>query len=519
MRDIFKDIRIQVGTLAVLFLFAYWIPLRAMVFTWWENEDYSYGFLIPLVTAYLFWEKRHVLKKAQVKSAWIVLPLLIFFVLLSIYGILGSSGNISMPAIPILIILYAAFCYGIQIVKRLILPLGFMVFMVPVPAVIDRTIGLYLKAISSKLGGAFIGLFNIPVHVSGNVIDLGITQLQVVDACSGLRYMFPLLAIGVLYAYLFERVAWKRILCVVMTIPIGVLTNAFRIGITGILANSYGPEVAQGFFHGFSSWILFLVAFAFLFLLGWILRFISPENREKKPGEPEEMVYPEAPGAGQRKAFYTSVSLLLIVAVLSLSTKALPAVKIKGGIESFSLTFAGWQGRAELVDPEIVIKSGAEESFSALYRNSTQDVVSLYIGYRSTAFLSNENFFHSPTVCLPASGWEEKETVTHLVKDVPLFGNITVTRMIIERMGARELVYFWFQTKDKATHDKNINRFHLTLHALTRDNTHDLFIRPIMPMNKGETVEDAEKRLDQFVREMMAEMLKFLKEKQVKEKA
>ena len=166
-------------------------------------------------------------------------------------------------------------------------------------------------------------------------------------------------------------------------------------------------------------------------------------------------------------AFYTSIALLIVFGLLTLSTHALPPVKMQGGIASF---------------------------------------------------LANENFFHSPTVCLPASGWEEKEIAKHLIKDVPRFGSITVTRMIIERMGTRELVYFWFQTKDKATHDKNINRFHLALHALARDNTYDLFIRPIMHINEGERVEDAEKRMDQFVREMMTEMLKFLQEKQIKEK-
>lgn len=519
MRKNFEDMRIQASMLAFLFIAAYWVPLKAMVSIWYNNEDYSYGFIIPLVTAYLLWEKRFVLKNIQAQSTWFIFPLLFLFVLLSIYGILGSSGNVSMPAIPLLAILFAAFCYGTQMTKQLILPLGFMFFMVPVPPIIERTIGLYLKSISSKLGGAFIDLFNVPVHVSGNVIDLGVSQLQVVDACSGLRYLFPLLAIGILYAYIFERITWKRILCVLITIPIGVLTNAFRIGITGIMVNIYGPGMAEGFFHGFSGWILFMFAFVFLFLFGWILRIICPESREKKTSEHQELIDLKTPAAGQSKAFYTSVVLLLAVAALSLSTKVLPAMKIQGGIESFSLAFAGWHGQAEFVNQDIVIKSGAEESFSAFYQNSRQEVVSLYMGYRSTAFLSNENFFHSPTVCLPSSGWEEKETVKHLINNVPFFGSIAVTRMIIERMGDKELVYFWFQTKNKATHDKNINRFHLTMHALNRDNTYDLFIRPITPLKKGESVEDAEKRMDQFVREMMGELLKFMKEKELKVKS
>jgi EpsI family protein len=138
------------------------------------------------------------------------------------------------------------------------------------------------------------------------------------------------------------------------------------------------------------------------------------------------------------------------------------------------------------------------------------------MGYRSTAFLANENFFHSPTVCLPSSGWVEKEVKRRTIANVQHFDILEVTEMIIEQGGIKQLVYFWFQTKDKATYSKNINRFHLSLHAIRRDNTHDLFIRPITPVASNETIDDAEKRMDGFVREMMPILLQFLADKQVK---
>ena len=106
------------------------------------------------------------------------------------------------------------------------------------------------------------------MHVSGNVIDIGVTQLQVVDACSGLRYLFPLIALGMVYVYFFERVLWKRVFCVAATIPIAVLTNGLRIGVTGIMTKFLGAKAAEGFFHGFSGWLLFLASFACLFIVG-----------------------------------------------------------------------------------------------------------------------------------------------------------------------------------------------------------------------------------------------------------
>jgi exosortase D (VPLPA-CTERM-specific) len=516
--NIFQNLLFQVIALSILFAVAYWIPLKGIVNTWMTNDDYSYGFLIPVITGYLLWEKRYLIREYISKSSWSILPLLIFFVLLSIYGILGSSGYISRPAIPILIILLVAFCFGIELAKKLILPLGFLVFMVPLPSVVDRTFGVFLKKISSELGGLIIRMWGFSVHVSGNVIDLGATQLQVVDACSGLRFVFPLLALGVLCAYFFERVAWKRIVLVLSTIPIAIFTNVLRIGITGILTNIYGTKVADGFFHGFSGWAIFMVAFAFIFLLGRVLQ-IFPSKKPLKLKDFGNNPAPEtgnpAPKVGGTGAFVVSIFLLIVVGGLSWNTKSFPPIEIRGGIESFPLKFDNWSGRMQLVDPEIIIASGAEEAFQALYKNNENNPVSLYMGYRKTAFLENENFFHSPTVCLPASGWKNRETATHTIPDVPFFNEVKVTKMVIEGFGGRQLVYFWFQTKSKTTHDKNINRFHLALHAIKRDNTHDLFIQTLTPLKSSETIEDAQARLDKFVREMMQPLIVFLAERQI----
>ena len=513
--DLFRNIRLNVFVLLALFIGAYWIPLNGIVNTCITNDDYSYGFLIPVISAYLFWDMRSRLNGLKIKSAWSVLPVLLLFVLISIYGILGSSGNVSRPAIPVLIILFAAFCFGIQTVKRFALPLCFLIFLVPLPPVLDRTFGVFLKSISSTVGGLIIKMCGLSVHVSGNVIDLGVTQLQVVDACSGLRFIFPLFALGIVYAYFFERVAWKRIFCVFSTIPIAILTNGLRIGITGVLANSYGAKVADGFFHDFSGWVIFMVAFAFLFLEGRLLRLLPPKDHVQRVAEPSETTKKDNPTIiyGRNGAFIVSILLLLIVGGLTWNTKSLPAIQIQGGIKSFPLAFADWKGSSQQVDPDIIIKSGAEQAFSGLYTNSKNEYVSLYIGYRATAFLENENFFHSPTVCLPASGMKIKETSAHKIANIPFFQDLTVTKMVAEQLGTKQLVYFWFQTKNKATHDKNINRFHLTLHAIRMDNTYDLFIRPIMNIKPNETIKDAEKRMDQFVREMMNVLLNFVSEK------
>jgi EpsI family protein len=256
-----------------------------------------------------------------------------------------------------------------------------------------------------------------------------------------------------------------------------------------------------------------MVSIVFLFIFSLFLRLFPA--KEKDIIQDENVFSGQViKNKGNTGAFIVSLALLLVVAVLTFNTKALPPVKIKGGVESFPVSFDGWTGKSSPVDPEIIEASGAEESFNGVYQDNAGQVVSLYMGYRSTAFLENENFFHSPTVCLPSSGWKTISQSGYIIKDVPVFGTLSVTEMVMEAMGEKQLVYFWFQTKDKATHSKDINRFHLALHAIQKDNTHDFFIRPITMIGKQESIETARQRMDGFVREMMKTLAVFLKENQ-----
>ena len=514
----FPGFRARAAALCLLFLAAYWAPLQGLVHVWTSNEDYSYGPLIPLASLYLIWEQRAALSRIPRAGCWRFFAPLLALVALSLYGVLGSSGNIALPSLPILMLLFCAFCFGPGLARRLLLPLGFLIFMVPVPAVLERTLGLYLKSVSSALGGGVLRGCGIPVFVSGNVIDLGSLQLQVVDACNGLRYLYPLIAVGVLYAYLFERVTWKRLTLVAASIPIAVLVNGLRIGVTGLLANRFGVAAAEGFFHDFTGWILFLVAFALLVAAGRLLALLPPktgrvtpwgggEAPAREPGGGEAAAGPDARSAAP---FFTALVLLSLVGALTWSTGTLPPVRLAGGMAAFPTQLAAWSGVPGGIDAEAVAASGAQDAFSARYRDPRGAEVTLYLGYRGSAFMENENFFHSPTVCLSANGLNVHDTRGRTIGADPVWGKLRVTEMLIESGGIRMLVYFWFHTKSRETGDKDLNRFHLTLHALERDNTYDMFLRPITVLAPGESVQAGEQRLDRFSRELSSATRSFL---------
>jgi exosortase D (VPLPA-CTERM-specific) len=505
-----------IAIITVSFLMCYWTTIKGLMTVWMNDEDYSYAFLIPFITAYLIWERRRQIASTSISINWIGGKFFFIFLIVSLYGILGSSPSAVRPAIPLIILSIILFCFGWEMFKVLSFPLAMLIFMIPLPTLYGAVIGVHLKTISTILGKAFLDLAGITAFVEGNVIDLGVTQLQVVDACSGLRYVLPLLALGTLFAYFFEKSRWKQTVLVLSTIPIAILNNGIRIGATGILTEKYGPQVAEGFFHGFSGWLIFLFAFAALFAFHFVLKRLFPGSKKNAQKGPEQQSRTEPIFQNLKLLpFVVTIIGLLVLSSLGFATSSLPPFQIVNGLKSFPLEIDGWRGKSDIVDSEIIRLSGAEDAFSGTYLDRNSNVISLYLGYRGSPFVESENFFHSPNVCLPSSGWKTLTSSTHKIENVPGFGSLSVFKMVSERMGQKNITYYWFQTKSRSSSDVNINRFHLTLHALQRDNTHDLFIRPITVIGSSESIESAQIRMDQFVREFMPILLKFLEKNQV----
>jgi exosortase len=163
------------------------------------------------------------------------------------------------------------FLLGREFFKTLLFPIVFLIFMIPIPSVLMDRITFPMQLFASKVAAKSLYLVGIPALREGNIILLANTSLEVAEACSGIRSLISLLALSVVFAYFSQKTILKRVLLILSTFPIAIIANAARVTGTGILAHYYGEKVAQGFFHGFSGWILFVVAFACLFLLGTML--------------------------------------------------------------------------------------------------------------------------------------------------------------------------------------------------------------------------------------------------------
>lgn len=258
----------------VLLLGVLSFPLWEMTANEWfrtGNEAYTHAPLMPFIALYFIWDKRPALAALPVRFSWAGFAYLLFGALLFVAGKIGADRFTGQVAIATLLIGLVWTHFGHAITRRLLFPLSLFYLMIPIPSIIYRNLSFELQILSSKLSVGFMQLFGLPVHREGNVIDLSYTQLEVAEACSGITSLVSLVTLAYIFAYIARRNVWARAILIVSAIPIAVFTNAFRIGGTGMLAHFWSVKAAEGFFHSFAGWLVFMVAFAILLAENWLL--------------------------------------------------------------------------------------------------------------------------------------------------------------------------------------------------------------------------------------------------------
>jgi exosortase len=263
--------------------------IAKLVNDWYVDENYSHGFLIVPIALYFVWERRKRLREApRTPCSWSIFIVLGSMALL-LAGILGSElflTRISILGTTAGIIL---FLFGRNHLKILILPIAFLLLMIPIPTIIFNQIAFPLQLLASRFGELALLASQIPVLREGNVIHLANTSLEVAEACSGIRSLISLLTLGIVYGYFTDSRIWVRVVLALGTMPIAIAANGIRVAGTGIAAHFYGEQAAQGFFHSFSGWIIFIAAFVMMFVLYRIIAWIAPERRKQDCALQEEL--------------------------------------------------------------------------------------------------------------------------------------------------------------------------------------------------------------------------------------
>jgi exosortase len=276
-----KTIAALLVLLAGSFAFLYWHVIAKLVNDWYVDDNYSHGFLIVPIALYFVWERRKKLKEALREPSACGILVVLGSMALLLAGILGSELFMTRISILGTIAGIILFLFGWNHLKILLLPIAFLILMIPIPAIIFNQIAFPLQLLASRFGEMALLACQVPVLREGNVIHLANTSLEVAEACSGIRSLISLLTLGIVYGYFTDSRIWVRIVLVFGTIPIAIAANGIRVAGTGIAAHFYGPEAAQGFFHSFSGWIIFIAAFIMMFVLYRIIAWIAPERRQQ----------------------------------------------------------------------------------------------------------------------------------------------------------------------------------------------------------------------------------------------
>jgi exosortase len=268
-----------IGVLLVCAAFLYRNVVVKLVSDWYNDDNYSHGFLIVPIAAYFAWERRDRLREARLQPSVLGLIVVLGSLATLIAGILGAELFLSRVSMIGVLAGTVLFVLGWQHLRILTLPIAFLLLMVPLPAIVFNQIAFPLQLVASQFGQSTLTLCGIPVLREGNVIILANTTLEVAEACSGIRSLISLLTLGIIYGYFTDSRMWVRTAIATATIPIAIIANGVRVAGTGIAAHYFGREAATGFFHTFSGWLVFIVAFAMLFIVMRLLLLVTPQPK------------------------------------------------------------------------------------------------------------------------------------------------------------------------------------------------------------------------------------------------
>jgi exosortase len=266
--------------LAGLILILYASVIKDLVLQWWTDPDYGHGFFVPLFSGYILWHERQRWTKTEINPSNFGFLVMLGAVSLLLLGSLGAEFFTSRFSLLVLLAGMILFLAGLKMLRAVSFPLGYLMWMIPIPVIIYNQITFPLQLIASRLATAGLELAQVPVLRDGNILIMSNYSLEVVEACSGIRSLMTLMALAVAYGYLVSPRRWVRYVLVALMVPIAIVTNAIRIMGAGILARHFGPAAAEGFLHEFSGWAIFVVAVLLMFGSYWALRRIT-ERRKK----------------------------------------------------------------------------------------------------------------------------------------------------------------------------------------------------------------------------------------------
>lgn len=487
-----------------LLIWAYAGGLLNLMNRWEAEEEYNHGYFLPLMTLAFLWQLGPTIAKQAYQPTWFALvvaglALLMFVVgeLSAIYLLIHYSFILVLFALSLAVVGWAGTLLTFA-------PIGLLVFAIPIPYFLEATITSKLQLISSKFGVNLIRLCKIPVFREGNLIDLGVFKLEVIEACSGLTYLYPLLGFGAICAYMYRTETWKRAVLIISTIPIAILLNSFRIGMIGFLVKYFGGEQARGFLHDFEGFAVFMVCVAILFLEMWALTFTGRDRRPFKVvfgisfAPLPMMAQDQMRERPLPKPLIACLGLIAVTAIMISSIETRSEIKPERAFFSaFPKTIGAWQGSPGTLEAEVVKTLDLSDYLLADFVKPAGVPVNFYAAYYASQRKGSSP--HSPTVCMPGGGWQiidlKRQTFTGAEGKKPFEFN----RVVIRKGNTSQLVYYWFEERGRVMADEYQVKWYLLRDALLENRTDGALVRVTTPIIEGEAEEKADQRIADFL--------------------
>jgi exosortase len=268
----------QTAIITGLLLWLYLPTLTHLVAQWWHNPDFSHGFFVPLFSGFVIWQERSSLTHLNLRPSWWGLLFLGFGLCVLMLGQLGAELFLSRVSLLIVLAGLIVLFLGWGFFRALLFPWAFLFLMIPIPAIVFNQITFPLQLLASRIACTTLPWMGVPVLCEGNVLHLPSIDLEVAEACSGIRSLMSLTALAVIYGYLMERRIVMRVILALAALPIAVAANSLRVVGTGLLVQYWDPEKAQGFFHEFQGWLMFVASLLMLFALHRVMQVLWPDK-------------------------------------------------------------------------------------------------------------------------------------------------------------------------------------------------------------------------------------------------
>ncbi|MBC7755574.1 MAG: VPLPA-CTERM-specific exosortase XrtD [Bdellovibrio sp.] len=482
---------------------AYFGGLTDLVTRWNKQEEYGHGYFIPLITLWFLWSRKSALIASIGESSWVGPALIAMATLGLILGELSAIFVLIQLGFLLTIIGLVLSYGGKSLLKVSWLPIAFLLFAIPLPYFVGAQLSWRLQLISSELGVTFLRLLGNSVFLEGNVIDLGVYKLQVVEACSGLRYLYPLLSISFLMAFMYKAALWKRVMVFLSAIPITIVMNSARIAMVGILVNHWGNSQAEGFLHYFEGWIIFMICLLMLVAEIVLLeKFGQKRSFWQAVDVPVvQAVQPKGQQALLSKPLLTSIAIILAsvlaVTVLGGRQEIIPA---RAKFVTFPTNINGWQAKEERMDKSVETFLGVDDYLLADYKDPAKGSVNFYVAYYASQRKGVSP--HSPQVCMPGGGWVIS-SLNRIAIQVAGKKDFFVNRTMINKDNHRQVVYYWFEQRGRHIANEYFMKWYLLKDAIGRNRTDGALVRVTTYLRPTENESAADARIQAFLHDSL----------------